>query len=237
MTRVTVKSIPVPEWCNKMGKRIIDDFNKQDKKLCLSVYETVDLVQALEEGMYDLVYPECEEAEMLKDLVVDSAKYARYLHFEVTDVYYKAHPAKAKSGPSDRKNPKWHMLNYSEYGDMRPLRIGDYTILHNADNHVTPYCAAYKYDRDTNEWSQGHYTLTLTGALDFAIRNSCDGDTDTHEPPENRKIYIANIIPDDWFDAIQLVTVVNEVYDLLTDIPELEPGHITDALMKLGYSC
>lgn len=174
MTRMTVKRIRVPEWCNESDRKVIEDFNAQDKKLCLNVYETLDLVQALEEGMYEFVYPECEEAERLKDLVDHSARRVRYLSFEVTDLYYKSHPT--KRGTNDKENPKWHLLTIDEGSGAKDLRIGNYHILHNPDNHCTPYCAAYMYNKNTNGWGHGHYFISLTGALEYAVFNSSDGD-------------------------------------------------------------
>ena len=70
-----------------------------------------------------------------------------------------------------RKNENWHLLEITEYGVTRTLKIGDYHILHNPENPCTPYVAAYKYDADTNEWAQGHYFTTLSGALEYAVFN------------------------------------------------------------------
>lgn len=75
-----------------------------------------------------------------------------------------------------RKNEKWHLLTINEGSGDKDLRIGDYHILHNPDNPCTPYCAAYMYDKQTNEWGQGHYFITLSGALEYAVFNSSNGD-------------------------------------------------------------
>ncbi len=70
-----------------------------------------------------------------------------------------------------RKNENWHLLEHTEYEVTKPLRIGEYHFLHNPENPVTPFVAAYKYDADTNEWEQGHYFTTLSGALEYAVFN------------------------------------------------------------------
>lgn len=70
-----------------------------------------------------------------------------------------------------KKNEKWHLLEITEYGVTRPLKIGKYHILHNPENPCTPYVAAYNYDPDTNEWAQGHYFTTLSRAMEYAVFN------------------------------------------------------------------
>lgn len=174
MSRFRVKSIPVPSWCNNSeGEKIIKAFNSQPEPLYLSMYDDNitsknQLSDELEQGMYDLVYPDCKEAERLKVLVEDGANVARYLGFSLTDLEIKKGALKA--------NENWNLLEIKQDGDCRVLKISDYHILHNPKNPCTPYCAAYGYDMSTNEWAQGHYFITLTGALEYAIINSSDGD-------------------------------------------------------------
>lgn len=91
MAKIRVKSIPVPQWCNSEGEESINDFNNQRKSLYLDMYashiSTLDELDGeLEQGMYDLIYPACKEAERLKHLVEDSAKYPRYLGFSPDDL-------------------------------------------------------------------------------------------------------------------------------------------------------
>lgn len=91
MYNIPVKSIPYQRWMTNAAKKVVDDFNNSGKKLTLSFYDmpsdTYELECMLEEGMYDFIYPNCPEAEQLKVMVDEAAKYPRYLGFDVSDLY------------------------------------------------------------------------------------------------------------------------------------------------------
>ena len=43
----------------------------------------------------------------------------------------------------------------------------DYALIHWPDNRVTPWVAAWGYNRVSNSWCQGHYFSTKEDALDY----------------------------------------------------------------------
>lgn len=91
--RVVVNEIPEQNWFSEKTKDLVDKFNAYAKKnkparLMLNMYdehETMeDLETALEEGMYDFVYPTTNPHSVeLKEMVEEASKYPRYLGFDL----------------------------------------------------------------------------------------------------------------------------------------------------------
>lgn len=90
MYNIPAKNIPYQRWMTEESKKIVDDFNKSGKHLILSFFNepegSDELDCMLDEGMYDFIYPDCPEAEQLKAMVDEAAKYPRYLGFDVSDL-------------------------------------------------------------------------------------------------------------------------------------------------------
>ena len=90
MYNLPVKKIPYQRWMTKAAKKVVDDFNKSGKHLTLSFfsepegYDELDCM--LDDGLYDFIYPDCPEAQALREMVEEAAKYPRYLGFEVEDL-------------------------------------------------------------------------------------------------------------------------------------------------------
>lgn len=69
-----------------------------------------------------------------------------------------------------KKNNDWHKLSYNEWGVQKEMKFGDYTVLVNPNNSVTPYVVAYRYDEEDGSWAQGHYFDNVRGALEYACK-------------------------------------------------------------------
>lgn len=67
-----------------------------------------------------------------------------------------------------KKNSSWHKIGYNEWGEVKEMKFGNYTILVNPDNSVTPYVAAWMYDEEDGTWAQGHYFKDLHDAMEYA---------------------------------------------------------------------
>lgn len=221
MLKLRVKSVPIPEWCNERGVRAITAFNNQDKPLFLELYtDSVDTLEAMQEvldlGDYGFDYPDCPEADVLKDLVDDSLHRAKHLEFNVSDLYF--------------MNPDDHLVTVPDYTENRvPIHSGDYTLLHNVRNEW--WVVAYKYNISDNTWESGRHFNDIESALTFMY----SGLEHNYELLE-QVCYVANNIPSDWFDAAELAGVVKDVveYCRLNKI-ELEVQSINAVLKTLGY--
>lgn len=86
--KITVKNVPEMTWMSDYARYVVEEFNTRTAKLQLDVYcdTAEELPTALEDGMFDYIYPETTMGMMLKDLIEDAAKYPRYLYFTVADV-------------------------------------------------------------------------------------------------------------------------------------------------------
>lgn len=227
MLRVRVKSIPVPSWCNSEGEKIIKAFNSQPEPLYLVMHDDnivsrEQLADGLEQGMYDLDYPDsCAESAHLEHLMLlvdDSEKVARFLEFGIDDVV--------------SNNILWAPLFYDNYGVARPLVNVDKKLTMLSDDVHGKYCVAYGYDPTDNTWSQGHYFNDFYKALEYMYAPVSDPE---YDQMKSRKIFIANIIPSNWFDAAELENVVDTVYSILEHVIEIDERDVILTLKKLGY--
>ena len=92
MYNVIVNKIPHQKWFSEKAKEVVDKFSayaKENKsaRLMLSLYsehESVeDLDCALEEGMYEFIFPSNNpHSEELRELIEEGEKCARYLGFD-----------------------------------------------------------------------------------------------------------------------------------------------------------
>lgn len=91
MKKLRVKRIVPANWCNEEAVEVINTFNQSKKHLVLDMYNenitTLDqLENELEQGMYDFIYPNGEEATRLREVIEDASKYPRYLNFGVENI-------------------------------------------------------------------------------------------------------------------------------------------------------
>lgn len=89
--KIEVKKVPVMSWMNARGREVVEAFNRQRKHLYLEMFATnIDslayLGEELYQGMFKVIYPNCKEAEALKELVEDSENIARFITFSVADL-------------------------------------------------------------------------------------------------------------------------------------------------------
>lgn len=91
MMNVVTKRVNEAVWMTDEAKKIVKDFNEAEGNLILSFYdehETVeDYESALEEGMYDFIYPEANpHSEELKEMIEEASKYPRFIGFDYDDL-------------------------------------------------------------------------------------------------------------------------------------------------------
>lgn len=96
MYNIAVNEIPKQRWFSEKAEELVNNFNAyakehKDGRLVLSMYsehESVeDLDYALEEGMYDFIYPQNNPySGELKQMVEEAEKVARFLGFNTSCV-------------------------------------------------------------------------------------------------------------------------------------------------------